>query len=71
MAKKKRRKKSGPAQKQRATVYTMMLIFSFLALVLGCVLMYLEIEKYDGDIKAKEYHKSSSYQSLDVDTRFV
>ena len=57
MAKKK--KKSGPVQKQKANVYTMMLIFSFLALVLACVLMYLELDRYGHDLKAKEYRKSS------------
>jgi hypothetical protein len=49
------KKKKGPFQKQRASVYTMMLICSFLALVLGCVLMYLELKRYDFDMEAKEY----------------
>ncbi|MFP6613824.1 MAG: hypothetical protein VB853_06245 [Pirellulales bacterium] len=50
-----KKKKKGPFQKQRANVYTMMLICSFLALVLGCVLMYLELKRYDFDMEAKEY----------------
>ncbi len=33
----------------------MMLIFSFLALVLACILMYLELKEYDFDIEAKQY----------------
>ena len=64
MAKKKRKKKqTGPLAKQKATVYTMMLIFSFLALVLACVLMYLELKEYDFDIeesvkKSTPYHRT-------------
>ncbi len=42
-----KKKKKGPFQKQKANVYTMMLICSFLALVLGCVLLYLELKKYE------------------------
>ena len=33
--------------KQRATIYTIMLIVSFVALVLASVLMYLELKKYE------------------------
>lgn len=59
MAKKKpKRKKKGPLAKQKATVYTMMLIFSFLALVLACILMYLELKEYDFDIEAKQYQSA-------------
>lgn len=60
MAKKK--KKKGPFQKQKANVYTMMLICSFLALVLGCVLLYLELKKYDFDWAAKAYTPVSQLQ---------
>lgn len=45
-------------QKQRADVYTMMLIVSFIMLTIGSVLMYLENERYKWDFKAKEYRKS-------------
>jgi cell division protein FtsL len=55
VAKKKTKTKTGPLAKQRATIYTMMLIFSFVALVLACVLMYLELKEYDFDIEAKDY----------------
>ena len=60
MAKKKKPKKkqTGPLAKQKATVYTMMLIFSFLALVLACILMYLELKEYDFDIEAKQYQSA-------------
>lgn len=60
MAKKKKpkKKKTGPLAKQKATVYTMMLIFSFLALVLACILMYLELKEYDFDIEAKQYQSA-------------
>ncbi len=47
-----------PVQKQRATVYTMMLIGSFIALVLACVVLYLELQRYDFDIEAKDYRSS-------------
>jgi hypothetical protein len=46
------------AAKQRATIYTIMLIVSFVALVLASVLMYLELKKYDFDIEAKEYDRA-------------
>ena len=42
-------------QKQRADVYTMMLVTSFLALVLGSVLLHLENERYNYDFEAKTY----------------
>ena len=54
----KKRKKTGPLARQRATIYTMMLIFSFLALVLACILMYLELKEYDFDIEAKQYQSA-------------
>jgi hypothetical protein len=38
-------------QKQRANVYLMMLILSFLAIVTGCVFMYLEMKVYDLKMK--------------------
>jgi len=47
-----------PEAKQRATIYTMMLIVSFVALVLACVLMYLELKKYKFDIEAKDYDRA-------------
>jgi len=53
------KKNKGPVQKQNASVYTMMLIFSFLALVLACVMLYLELERYKFDINADEYNRSS------------
>ncbi len=48
----------GAAAKQRATIYTIMLIVSFVALVLASVLMYLELKKYEFDIEAKEYDRA-------------
>jgi cytochrome c-type biogenesis protein CcmH/NrfG len=47
-----------PVQKQKASVYTMMLICSFVALVLACVLMYMELQRYDFDFKAEKYRSS-------------
>ncbi|MEK6270440.1 MAG: hypothetical protein N2B57_06755 [Planctomycetales bacterium] len=48
--------------KQRATIYTIMLIVSFVALVLASVLMYLELKKYEFDIEAKEYDRAEIHQ---------
>ena len=48
--------------KQRATIYTIMLIVSFVALVLASVLMYFELKKYEFDIEAKEYDRAVMHQ---------
>ena len=37
---------SAPIGKQRFSIYTMMLIMSFVALVTGSVLLYTELNKY-------------------------
>ncbi len=72
MAKKKiKKKKAGPLVKQKATIYTMMLIFSFLALVLACVLMYLELKEYDFDIEAKQYQSAHLNPTVLVDAEIV
>lgn len=34
-----------PAQKQPFSIYTMMLILAFIALVIGCLLLYLELNR--------------------------
>ena len=36
----------GPTQKQRLNVYTMMLILSFVAIVIGCILLAVELAAY-------------------------
>ena len=54
------------AAKQRATIYTMMLIFAFIALVLACVMMYLELKEYKFDIEAKEYEAAQGRPTLMV-----
>lgn len=59
-AKVKKVKAPAEVQKQRADVYTMMLIVSFLMLTLGSVLLYLENERYKWDYKATEYKKRSA-----------
>lgn len=38
----------GPQQKQRANIYTMMLIIAFLALVLGSLVLYFHMSRYAG-----------------------
>ncbi len=36
----------GPVQKQRFSVYTMMLVLSFFAIVTACTLLYTELNSY-------------------------
>ena len=48
--------------KQRANIYTVMLIVAFVALVIASVLMYLELKKYEFDIEAKEYDRAEILQ---------
>lgn len=43
----------------RIDVYTVMLAIAFLAIVLGCVLLSLELGRYNWDIKAKRVALSS------------
>ena len=38
-------------QKQRANVYMMMLILAFLEIVVGCVLLYMEMNTYQFKVK--------------------
>jgi len=69
-AKKTKAKKPSAApefQKQRADVYTMMMIVAFLALTLGSVLLYLENERYNWDFKAEEYKKRASVSPTQVE----
>ena len=47
-------KPKSPVEKQSASVYTMMLMASFIALVLGSVCLHLELEGYNYDIQAKQ-----------------
>ncbi len=69
--KKPKKKQTGPLAKQKATVYTMMLIFSFLALVLACILMYLELKEYDFDIEAKQYQSAYLNPTVATDAETV
>lgn len=64
------KKSKGPVQKQKASVYTMMLIFSFLALVMACLMLYLELDRYAFDINAEDY-KKSSYRHPAVTSTFL
>ncbi|MCE9544984.1 MAG: hypothetical protein K8T25_05620 [Planctomycetia bacterium] len=50
-------KVKGPVQKQRANVYTMMLIVSFIALSLGSFLLYKELERYEFEYEAPKRPK--------------
>lgn len=40
-------------EKPGANIYTMLLVISFVAIVVGCVCLYLEMAAYDMQIKAK------------------
>jgi len=42
---------SGNYQKQRFSIYSMMMFISFAALLTGCILLYLELKLW-GDIPA-------------------
>lgn len=57
--------------KQRATIYTMMLIVAFVALVTACVMMYLELKKYKFDIEAKEYKNVRSRPTVVLGEEWV
>ena len=50
----KTKKTKGPQQKQRANVYTMMLIVSFLALSIGSFILWRQLDKYNWDKEANE-----------------
>jgi hypothetical protein len=41
-------------QKPRSDVYTTMLFLSFIAIVIACLCLYLEMRAYNMDIKANE-----------------
>ena len=50
----------------------MMLMVAFVALVLACVIMYLELKEYEFDIKAKDYDAArNSPVSLISDESFI
>jgi uncharacterized membrane protein affecting hemolysin expression len=57
-----------PVQKQKASVYTMMLICSFIALVLACLLMYMELQRYDFDFEAEKYRSSRTDRTVATST---
>ncbi len=41
-------------QKPQSNVYTVMLLISLVALIIGCVLLYLEIDAYGGFASARQ-----------------
>ena len=50
----------------------MMLMVAFVALVLACVIMYLELKEYEFDIEAKDYDAArNSPVSLISDESFI
>ena len=50
----KAKKAKGPQQKQRANIYTMMLIVAFIALTIGSAILWMELDRYDWDTEAKD-----------------
>ena len=44
----------GYVQKPKSNVYTMLLILSFFSICAACVCLYVEMDEYDYDLKAKE-----------------
>ncbi len=40
-------------EKPRANIYTAMLVLAFVAIVIGCVCLYLEMKAYDFDFKGR------------------
>lgn len=49
-------------QKQRANVYTMMLILSLMFIMIGCLFLYLEMNSYQMKVKVPGPAKASSVQ---------
>lgn len=45
------KKPGGPYRKPRADVYTVLLVFALIALLLGILCLYLEMDMYDWKIK--------------------
>jgi hypothetical protein len=39
---------TGPARKPKTSVYTLMLLIALLALITGCIFLYLEIKRFGG-----------------------
>ncbi len=40
---------SAPIEKQRTNIYTMLLMLSFIALVVGCIVFALEWQRFDAE----------------------
>ncbi len=49
-------------QKQRANVYSMMLILSLMFIMIGCLFLYLEMNSYQMKVKVPPQAKASSVQ---------
>lgn len=59
-------------QKQKAGVYTVLLVLSLLAILVGCALLYAVIQRYDGQLaptsQAQPSGRAAAYQQFDVRT---
>jgi hypothetical protein len=49
-------------QKQRANVYSMMLILSLMFIMIGCLFLYLEMNSYQMKVKVPGQAKASAVQ---------
>jgi hypothetical protein len=47
-------------QKQRANVYSMMLILSLMFIMIGCLFLYLEMNSYQMKVKVPQNAKASA-----------
>ncbi len=54
-------------QKQRANVYTMMLILAFMEIVVGCLFLYLEMNAYQFKVKVPQDAKVPIAPAVGVD----
>ncbi len=50
-------------QKQRANVYTMMLVLSFLFIVIGCLALYMEMRAYNMQVKVPAQYTAAQAKS--------
>jgi len=51
-------------QKQKAGVYTVLLVLSLLAILVGCALLYAVIQRYDGELAPAAQAVPSSRTSV-------
>lgn len=59
-------------QKQKAGVYTVLLVLSLLAILVGCALLYAVVQRYDGQLasgaQAQPQRRAAVYPLIDIRT---